>query len=66
MNKDSQSIPAASYCQECSGEIYPGELRYFWDGKWVCPDCFQSHVERQLRDFPAQLADEMGVRYEHL
>lgn len=48
----------------CGHEIYRGELTFQWEGRWLCPDCFRSAVERALRENPALVALEMGLEVE--
>lgn len=37
---DSQTTPASAYCEKCRQEVYRGEARFQWEGRWLCPDCF--------------------------
>lgn len=62
--REAQEEPAAAWCQRCKQEIYTGEQKYLWEGKWVCEDCLRAAVERMLRESPAQLALEMGLEVE--
>lgn len=49
---------------DCGHEIYPGECRFTWEGRWLCPDCFKEAVEQAVRSDPAQVALEMGLGVE--
>lgn len=62
--EDPQDIAPAAWCERCGGEVYPGERRFLWEGRWVCPDCLTAVVEQMLRDFPETLALEMGLEVE--
>lgn len=61
---DAQQEPAAAYCDKCRQEVYHGEARYLWEGRWLCPDCFKSAVEGALNEHPEQLAFELGLDVE--
>ena len=61
---DSQTAPAAAYCDKCRQEVYHGEARYLWEGRWMCPDCFRAAVNKALNDCPEQLALEIGLEVE--
>lgn len=58
---DVQTAPAVDYCKRCGGEIYREETMYFWEGKWVCYDCFKTAVAALLDSNPQQIALEMQV-----
>ena len=58
---DSQTAPAAAYCDKCRQEVYHGEARYLWEGRWLCPDCFRAVLESADLD---QIALEMGMEVE--
>lgn len=58
---DSQTAPAAAYCDKCRQEVYHGEARYLWEGRWLCPDCFRAALESA--DL-IQLAFELGLEVE--
>ena len=61
---DSQTTPASAYCEKCRQEVYHGEARIQWEGRWLCPDCFRAAVNKALRDSPEQVALEMGLEVE--
>ena len=42
----------------------PGEARFQWEGRWLCPDCFRAAVNKALNDCPEQVAQEMGLEVE--
>lgn len=58
---DSQTAPAAAYCDKCRQEVYHGEARYLWEGRWLCPDCFRAALESA--DL-GQIALELGLEVE--
>lgn len=58
---DSQTAPAAAYCDKCRQEVYHGEARYLWEGRWLCPDCFRAALESA--DL-GQIAFELGLEVE--
>ena len=58
---DSQTAPAAAYCDKCRQEVYHGEARYLWEGRWLCPDCFRAALESA--DL-GQIAIELGLEVE--
>ena len=58
---DSQTAHAAAYCDKCRQEVYHGEARYLWEGRWLCPDCFRAALESA--DL-GQIALEMGLEVE--
>lgn len=62
--RDAQAAPAAAYCEKCAQEVYSGECRYLWCGRWLCPDCFRAAVKSALQEDPRQVALEMGVDVE--
>lgn len=62
--REAQEEPAAAWCQSCRQEIYGGERKYLWEGRWVCYECLCSAVERMLREDPVQLALELGLEVE--
>ncbi|SCJ03787.1 Uncharacterised protein [uncultured Flavonifractor sp.] len=53
-----------SECEKCQGEIYTGGLRFFWAGRWICPNCFRYAVRKVLWENPEEIALEMGVEVE--
>lgn len=55
---DSQTAPAAAYCDKCRQEVYHGEARYLWEGRWLCPECFRAAIDRTSL---AQLALELRL-----
>ena len=55
---------ASAYCEKCRQEVYHGEARFQWEGRWLCPDCFRAAVNKALRDCPEQVALEMGLEVE--
>ena len=59
--RDPQSEPPAALCQGCLGEIYREESSFFWEGRWLCPDCFRAAVLRLLDTSPLLLAQDLGV-----
>lgn len=61
---DRQTEPAAAYCDKCKQDVYHGEARYRWEGRWICPDCFKLAVENLLNEYPEQVAAEMGIDME--
>ena len=58
---DSQTAPVAAYCDKCRQEVYHGEARYLWEGRWLCPDCFRAALESA--DL-IQIAFELGLEVE--
>lgn len=58
---DSQTSPAAAYCDKCRQEVYHGEARYLWEGRWLCPDCFRAALESA--DL-GQISFELGLEVE--
>lgn len=63
MFHDIQQCSAAAFCDKCRQEIYHGEVRFAWEGHWICPDCFRASVEAMKL---IQLAEELGVEVEAL
>ena len=61
---DAQQEPAAAYCDKCRQEVYQGEARFQWEGRLICKECFTAVVERALREYPEQVALEMGLEVE--
>ena len=61
---DRQQDTPVSECEKCRQEVYHGEARFQWEGRWLCPDCFRAAVNKALRDCPEQLALEMGLKVE--
>lgn len=57
---DNQTDSVAAWC-DCRHEIYHGEARYLWEGRWLCPDCFRAALESADLD---QLALELGLEVE--
>ena len=62
--RDAQQEAPAGYCEKCEGEVWRGESRFLWEGKWLCPDCFRSAVTNMLDQAPWQLAMELGLDVE--
>lgn len=62
--RDVQEEAPAALCERCGGEVWRGERRFQWEGKWLCPDCFRFAVERMLRNYPESLAYELGLEVE--
>jgi len=62
--RDVQQDPPSGYCEKCRGEIYQGETLYHWDGKRICPDCFDSAVTLWLHTDPKGLAYALGAEVE--
>lgn len=63
---DKQEEAPAAYCENplCQQEVYHGEARFQWEGRWLCPDCFRAAVSKALRECPEQVALEMGLEVE--
>lgn len=59
--RDRQEEVPAALCRRCGGEVYRGELLYYWEGRPICPDCFRLAVQRLLDTSPALLAQDLGV-----
>lgn len=59
--RDVQLDPPAAICERCRQEVYPGEARYHWEGRWICPDCFREALE--AADL-STLALELGLEVE--
>lgn len=59
--RDRQEEVPAALCRRCGGEVYRGELLYYWEGRPICPDCFRLAVQRLLDTSPALLARDLGV-----
>lgn len=65
--RDVQQERPAAYCSKCSGEVWPGEPVFDWNGKgFVCLDCFKSVVSALLDSDPRLVAVEMGVEYKEV
>ena len=58
---DPQTVPPVTRCEGCEGELYRGELRYLWEGRALCLECFQAVIHRLLKDSPLLLAQDLGV-----
>lgn len=61
---DRQQDNPVSECEKCRQEVYHGEARFQWEGRWLCPDCFRAAVNKALSDCPEQVALEMGLEVE--
>lgn len=61
--RDAQQAPAAA-TGDCGHEVYTGEFLAEWEGRMLCPDCWRAAVEKALREFPTQVALEMGLEVE--
>ena len=61
--RDPQDAPPAAW-GDCGHEIWPGECRFRWESRWLCPDCFRAAVRRALEEDPAQVALEMQLDVE--
>lgn len=63
MNPDAQERPAVTQCEnpKCRGEIYREETTYFYEGNWICEDCFKAEVGKILRIDPRALALAMDL-----
>ena len=59
--RDEQLERPVGLCPGCGGEVYHGERMTGWEGRWLCPDCFEGEVTRWLRQAPGQLADALGL-----
>lgn len=62
--RDSQDEVPAANCEKCGGEVYSGGVRFYWNGKYICLECFQCAVRAVLRESPEQVAHEMGLEVE--
>lgn len=62
--RDAQEEHPAAWCEGCRMEVYAGEQRYLWEGRWLCHECLCAQVERLLRENPGQLALELGLEIE--
>ena len=62
--RDIQMEAPAAFCEKCRQEVYHGEARYQWEGRWLCPDCFRAAVSKALEEYPEQVAREMGLEVE--
>lgn len=62
-NLDAQERPAVAHCEnpKCRGEIYREETTYFYEGRWLCSDCFKAEIEHILESDPRTLALAMGL-----
>ena len=61
-NPDAQDRAPVAQCHECQGEIWNYEPLFFWNGKWICLDCYKDHINAMLEDDPVQLAYEMNIK----
>ena len=57
--QDSQDKLPSAICQCCEGEVWPYEVMFHWEGKWICLHCFKAAVNAILDDNPRQVALEM-------
>lgn len=57
---DRWKIAPEANCEFCCAEIYKGDRRYFFDGKWMCEECFKNNVIKN----PVLLANSLGVEVE--
>ena len=57
---DPQQAEAVDRCAN-GCEIWGGEAVYLWDGRRLCPDCFEGAVSSWLKKAPKELADALGV-----
>lgn len=40
-----QYFPPAGYkCEECEYDMYADEVMFYYDGKWLCGECFRERV----------------------
>jgi len=58
---DEQQDRPVGLCPGCQGEVWPGEMMTKWEGKWLCPDCFEWQVSAWLRSCPGQAARALGL-----
>lgn len=59
--RDPQCESPVSYCENCWGEVFSHETMVFYNGRWLCPDCFQAAIEKMLRENVPALADAMQL-----
>jgi len=62
--RDMQNEAPVSWCDKCRQEVYRGDARYQWEGRWLCPDCFRAAVNKALNECPEQVALELGLEIE--
>ena len=41
---DRQQDNPVSECEKCRQEVYHGEARFQWEGRWLCPDLSLIHI----------------------
>lgn len=59
--RDDQKALPVCLCSRCRGEVYPGESTFFWEGRWVCSDCFRVGVTVWLEEAAQETAQALGV-----
>lgn len=59
--RDEQQERPVGLCPGCQGEVWRGEQLTAWEGRWLCPDCFEEGVADWLRGAPGQLARALGL-----
>lgn len=59
--RDPQMDRPARECDRCRGELYSGETVYNWDGKEICPDCFEEVVTDWVRKAPSEVASALRI-----
>ena len=64
--RDPQDEAPICTCERCRGEIYQGEMRYIFDDKKICPDCFQAEIEAWVSVSPREVAIALGVEMEEV
>jgi acetyl-CoA carboxylase beta subunit len=37
---------AVAKCERCRFPMFKGEMRYWWQGMWVCPECLEEAIHR--------------------
>ena len=59
--RDSQNDTPVCLCGCCGGDLYPGETAFFWDGRWVCMECFQRKAAAWMEEAAEEAAQALGV-----
>lgn len=64
--RDEQLEAPVCLCERCRGEVYCGEMLYKYEGRRICPDCFQEKIEHWVHVRPQQVAAALGVDTEEV
>lgn len=64
--RDEQAHTPVCLCERCQGEVWCGEKLYKWEGRRLCPDCFQEKIEHWVHLRPQQVAAALNIEMEEV